>query len=237
MIWEKLLDGALRNWEFLVRIIIACVCGGLIGVERSHRQKEAGIRTHIILALAAAMIMVISKYGFADLTTAEGVMFNGTRGADPARIAAQVVSGISFLGAGVIFVRGGSIKGLTTAAGIWATAGIGLAIGAGLYVIGISSTLLLILIQVLLHKFVPFSEAMETNEIQLKLNDESKALTHVTEQLSEHGILVNGIKMKKNDDETVTVHLTVRIAKAASLESMLELINSNPEIREFTLET
>ncbi len=237
MILEKLLNLATNNWEYLVRIIIACLCGGLIGVERSHRQKEAGIRTHVILAMAAALIMIISKYGFVDLTAADGTMFAGTRGADPARIAAQVVSGISFLGAGVIFVRGGSIKGLTTAAGIWATAGIGLAIGSGLYVIGIASTLLLIFIQVLLHKFMPFSENMETNEIQLKLQNESQALTHITEQLSQRGILINGIRMKKNDDETVTVHLTVRIAKTASLESMLELINSNSEIQEFTLET
>ena len=236
MIWEKLLDGVAHNWEFLVRIIIACLCGGLIGLERSHRQKEAGVRTHVILALASAMIMIVSKYGFNDIA----LLAQNSAGAirvDVSRIAASVVSGISFLGAGVIFVRGGSIKGLTTAAGTWATAGIGLAIGGGMYAIGVSSTLLLILIQVLLHKFVPFSEAMETNEIQLKLNDESKALTHVTEQLSEHGILVNGIKMKKNDDGTVTVHLTVRIAKSTSLESMLSLINSNPEIQEFTLET
>lgn len=237
MFWEKLLNLAANNWEYLLRIIVACVCGSLIGLERSHRQKEAGIRTHIILALASAMIMIISKYGFADLAVADGMMFSGTRGADPARIAAQVVSGISFLGAGVIFVRGGSIKGLTTAAGIWATAGIGLAVGSGLYVIGVASTLLLIFIQVLLHKFMPFSESMETNVIQLKLQNESQAINHITEQLSEHGILVNGIRMKKNDDSTVTVHLTIRIAKTASLESMLELINNTPEIQEFTLET
>lgn len=237
MFWEKLLNLAANNWEYLLRIIVACVCGSLIGLERSHRQKEAGIRTHVILALAAALIMIISKYGFVDLTAADGTMFSGTRGADPARIAAQVVSGISFLGAGVIFVRGGSIKGLTTAAGIWATAGIGLAVGSGLYVIGVASTLLLIFIQVLLHKFMPFSENMETNVIQLKLQNESQAINHITEQLSEHGILVNGIRMQKNVDGTITVHLTIRIAKTASLESMLELINNTPEIQEFTLET
>jgi len=228
---ESIVNG--NNFEYLLRIVVACLCGGLIGLERSHRQKEAGIRTHIILALAAAMIMIVSKYGFFDIT---GLGIDSLR-ADGSRVAANVVSGISFLGAGVIFVRGGSIKGLTTAAGIWATAGIGLALGAGMYAIGISCTLLLILIQVLLHKFVPFSENMETNEIRLKLSEDSQAINGITEQLSEHGILVNGIKMKKNDDGTITIHLTVRIAKTTSLESMLNLINANKEIQEFTLET
>ena len=236
MIWGKLLNVASHNWEYLVRIIVACVCGGLIGMERSHRQKEAGIRTHVILALASAMIMIVSKYGFADIAQLAQNSLGAVR-VDVSRIAANVVTGISFLGAGVIFVRGGSIKGLTTAAGVWATAGIGLAIGTGLYAIGVASTLLLILLQVLLHKFMPFSENMETNEIQLKLQNDSQAINHITEQLNDHGILVNGIRMKKNDDETVTVHLTVRMAKAASLESMLKLINNTKEIQEFTLET
>lgn len=235
MAWKDCLTDILNssNWEYLLRIVVACLCGGIIGIERSHRQKEAGIRTHIILALAAAMIMVVSKYGFFDIAR---LGINGLS-ADVSRVAASVVSGISFLGAGVIFVRGGSIKGLTTAAGIWATTGIGLALGAGMYTVGIACTLLLILIQVLLHKFVPFSENMETNEIRLTISDKSQAITNITEQLSEHGILVNGIKMKKNDDATITIHLTVRIAKTTSLESMLDLINANQEIQEFTLET
>ena len=120
----------MQDLDFLVRILAACFCGACIGFERTKRFKEAGIRTHIIVCCAAALIMIVSKYGFADLTYPDGSVFNGTRGADPARIAAQVVSGISFLGAGVIFKNGSTVKGLTTAAGIWATAGIGLALGA-----------------------------------------------------------------------------------------------------------
>ena len=84
--------------------------------------------------------MIVSKYGFADLTALDSANFHGTRGADPARVAAQVVSGISFLGAGVIFKNGSAVKGLTTAAGIWATAGIGLALGSGMYFIGFAVT-------------------------------------------------------------------------------------------------
>jgi pyridoxine 5'-phosphate synthase PdxJ len=99
------------------------------------RLKEAGIRTHIIVCVTAALIMLVSKYGFADLNQTTGLETLGSKGADPARVAAQAVSGISFLCAGVIFKVGSSIKGLTTAAGIWMTAGIGLAVGAGMYVV------------------------------------------------------------------------------------------------------
>ena len=124
----------LQELDFFIRILAACLCGACIGIERSRRLKEAGIRTHVIVCCAAALLMIVSKYGFADLTSTAGEVFNGTRGADPARVAAQVVSGISFLGAGVIFKHGNTIKGLTTAAGIWATARIGLAIGSGMFV-------------------------------------------------------------------------------------------------------
>ena len=119
--------------EFMIRLIVSCICGACIGYERTKRLKEAGVRTHIIVCCAAALTMLISKYGFADLTTPSGELLYGTHGTDPARLAAQIISGVSFLGAGMIFRNGNSVRGLTTAAGIWATAGIGLAIGAGMY--------------------------------------------------------------------------------------------------------
>ena len=118
------------NLEFLIRILMAALLGLMIGLERSRRQKDAGIRTHCIIAVTSATIMILSKYAFVDIASVDGL-----RSADPARIAAQVVSGISFLGAGVIFKdrNSSSIKGLTTAAGMWATSAVGLAVGAGLY--------------------------------------------------------------------------------------------------------
>ena len=101
------------NLEFLIRLLLSAGLGALVGLERSKRQKEAGVRTHCIIACTSALFMILSKYSFIDVTTIDGL-----RGADPARIAAQVVSGISFLGAGVIFKNGNSIRGLTTAAGM-----------------------------------------------------------------------------------------------------------------------
>ena len=190
MDWQEFLQATIGQWELLVRLLIACVCGCIIGVERSFRQKEAGIRTHVILALGAALMMIVSKYGFFDLV-AQNI------DADGSRIASNIVTGISFLGAGVIFVRGGSIKGLTTAAGIWATAGIGMALGAGMYTIGIACTLGMIIIQLLLHKFMPFSENMETNIITIKVNEGSQGLDQITEELTKAGIMITGIRFKK----------------------------------------
>lgn len=146
----QIIDGSLDALWLILRIFLAGLCGFLIGYERKTRSKEAGIRTHAIVCMAACIMMIVSKYGFADQAIGSG----GVRGADSARIAAQVVSGIGFLGAGVIIYRRDMLHGITTAAGIWATSGIGLALGAGMYVIGVASTLLLIGFQVLLH--VPF---------------------------------------------------------------------------------
>lgn len=233
MNWQGFLEATIGQWELLVRLLVACICGCIIGVERSFRQKEAGIRTHIILALGAALMMIVSKYGFFDLAEMD---MNSLR-ADGSRIASNIVTGISFLGAGVIFVRGGTIKGLTTAAGIWATAGVGMALGAGMYTIGISCTIGMIIIQIILHKFMPFSENMETNIISIKINEDSQGLEEITEQLTSAGIMVTGIRFKKQDNGITKAELTVRTKKKTSMKALLELINTNEAIQEFTLET
>ncbi|NCA92407.1 MgtC/SapB family protein [bacterium] len=128
-------------FDFTIRLIVSSLCGFAIGFERKTRSKEAGIRTHAIVALAATLMMLVSKYGFAESETK-----------DSARIAAQIVSGIGFLGAGIIFYRRDMLHGLTTAAGIWATAGIGMAIGAGMVATGTISTIILLVLQIFLHR-------------------------------------------------------------------------------------
>ncbi|WP_016680881.1 MgtC/SapB family protein, partial [Yersinia pestis] len=108
--------------DLLLRITLAGILGGLIGLERQLRAKEAGLRTHILVGIGSAMFMIVSKYGFEDLLVLEHVSF------DPSRVAAQVVSGMGFLGAGTIMIQKQMVKGLTTAAGMWVTAAIGLVI-------------------------------------------------------------------------------------------------------------
>lgn len=133
--------------DWIIRVLVAAACGFAIGFERKTRSKEAGIRTHTIVAIASALMMLISKYGFVDL-----VEWGAGRSYDGARLAAQVVTGIGFLGAGMIFYRRDTLHGLTTAAGIWATAGIGMAAGAGMSITACIVTLIMVLIQIILHR-------------------------------------------------------------------------------------
>jgi putative Mg2+ transporter-C (MgtC) family protein len=113
--------------EFSLRLLLAGALGAVVGLDREYRAKEAGYRTHFLVSLGSALMMIVSQYGFMDVLHTEGVLIR----LDPSRIAAQVVTGIGFIGAG-----------LTTAAGIWATSGIGLAVGAGMYTLGIAATAL-----------------------------------------------------------------------------------------------
>lgn len=147
--------------SYIFRMIIACICGVLIGLERRNRSKEAGLRTHCIVSCASALMMIISKYGFFDIIEM-GLSF------DCSRIAAQIVSGIGFLGAGMIFVHKNTVTGLTTAAGIWATSGIGMALGAGMYPLGIAATLIILIIQILLHKNSRFTRSSKMMRFYLQ---------------------------------------------------------------------
>ena len=127
----------INNNEILIRLILSAIMGGSIGIEREANNRPAGLRTHILVSVGSTLIMLVSIYGFKG----EG---------DPARLAAQVVSGIGFLGAGTILRTGNSIKGLTTAASLWVCAGIGLAIGAGYYFGGIVTAVIVLISLVLL---------------------------------------------------------------------------------------
>ncbi len=129
------------EYEFILRIFTAAILGGLIGLEREYRSKEAGFRTHFLVALGAALFMIVSAYGFDDVTMSEAHRW------DVSRIASQVVSGIGFIGAGTIIFRKSEnmVSGLTTAAGVWVVAAIGLACGGGMYKLAIASTLLVLI--------------------------------------------------------------------------------------------
>lgn len=137
----QLLPDNLIELEYVIRLVIAVALGFAIGLERKMRFKEAGMRTHTIVAAGACLFMLISKYGFNDL---DG-RFDG------ARLAAQVVSGIGFIGAGMIMYRKQAVHGLTTAAGVWITAGVGMAVGAGMYIVAAASTVIMIGAQCIMH--------------------------------------------------------------------------------------
>ena len=128
------------DWEYVLTIFVGAILGGAIGFEREYRSKEAGFRTHFLVGLGSALFMVLSLHGFDDIETQAGVIIQR----DPARMAAQVVSGIGFIGAGTIIFRKNVVKGLTTAAGLWVTSAIGMAAGVGMYGVAVAATVMVI---------------------------------------------------------------------------------------------
>mgnify|MGYP000649587005 CR=1 FL=1 len=209
--------------EFFFRILIAGICGGLIGYERNNRLKEAGIRTHLIVALAAALIMVVSKYGFSDVTTLKGVAL------DPSRIAAQIVTGVGFLGAGMIFVRNQTISGLTTAAGLWAAAIVGLCLGGGFYEGGIFATALILAAEMFLSK-LEYRMLDNAPEVNLYMEYSNKTcLDNVLRLFRDLNLKVLNMEITRST-ETETHNacalFTLRLNKRCRVEQLIPKMNA-----------
>ncbi len=196
------------DWNLILRLFLGGLMGGLIGLEREFRAKEAGIRTHFIVALGSALFMIISQFAFPDAGKF-----------DASRVAAQVVSGIGFIGAGVIIFQKNVVRGITTAAGLWVSAAIGLACGAGMFPIAIAATLLTISCLELLHFFhLRYGEKV----VEMTLSStENGDLLSVMDILKKTGI----------DVETYSVydgklHLTLRLKLHHYLETLRMLVSS-----------
>ena len=179
--------------ELVSRIILAACIGYFIGYERKNREKSAGMRTHAIVCMGAALMMVVSKYGFKDIPDY-----------DASRVAAQIVSGVGFLGAGMIFVRNNAVNGLTTAAGIWTTAGVGMAIGAGAYFIGVCSGILVLFTQILLHKTSFFAAEPYRSYLKVTTSNYEKVMADLRAQFKKDKIREVGIKITKNKSKEET---------------------------------
>ena len=213
------------NLEFFIRIVLAAILGALVGLERSKRQKEAGVRTHCIIACTSALFMILSKYAFVDLVGVDGL-----RGADPARIAAQVVSGISFLGAGVIFKNGNSIRGLTTAAGMWGTAAVGLASGAGMYWVGLIEAAVLVGIQIVLHRFPVGADALTTQEIVVEMTDSDELLARFDALVKSHrGQITESSLTRQNG--ILCMEVTAKLDPPITHEEALAFMKANDGVR------
>ncbi len=141
--------------RILLDLLLSVLLGFIIGFERKLRFKEAGIRTHTIVCVGAALMMVVSKYGFGSE-------------ADSARVAAQIVSGVGFLGAGMIVYRQHEVHGLTTAAGVWATAGVGMACGGQLYVIAIGATAIMVIVQYIFHTNIAIFRSKQYYSVKIE---------------------------------------------------------------------
>ncbi len=216
------------DYELILRLVVAGMLGALIGLEREKRYKEAGLRTHFLVAVGSAVFMIVSKYAFYDVIDEEIVL-------DPSRIAAAIPSGIGFLGAGMILVQRTSIHGLTTAAGIWATAGIGLAIGGGMYEIGIVSGLLVIVgLEFLKRIFNPIIP----KEIQLKIDvRDNQTIQKIIDHLTKAKIAIKDYTVKTNkDDDQATYSILIKLQsqkrwKENNILSLLQQIEGVTSIR------
>ena len=175
--------------DFALRLFVAGAMGILIGLEREYRAKEAGYRTHFLVALGSALMMIVSQYGFMDVLKTDLIRV------DPSRIAAQVVSGIGFIGAGTNILQKQIVRGLTTAAGIWATSGIGLAVGAGMYAIGIAATLLVLLG---LETLSYFFKSIGLRNMMIDFStDDKEAIKRVSQVFNTRNYIVVSYEMKE----------------------------------------
>lgn len=190
--------------EFILRLFIAGILGSIIGLDREYRAKEAGYRTHFLVSLGSALIMIVSQHGFGEILDMPNVNL------DPSRIASQVVTGIGFIGAGTIILHKQIVRGLTTAAGVWATSGIGLAVGAGMYELGISATILtLVGLEVL--SFLFKSVGMKSSLVEF--STESKdVLNRITRLFHSKNFLIVSFQMsEKRVGESILYHVTMVI--------------------------
>ena len=200
--------------DFILRLFAATVMGGIIGMERGYRAKEAGVRTHFLVALGSALFMIISQFGFeAVLSLPYNIRL------DPSRIASQVVSGIGFIGAGTIIFQKHVVKGLTTAAGLWVTAAIGMTCGSGLYVLAIATTLLVLLcletLNLIMHHF-------GTRNIAITFSSPSiNDVRGVLDRLRNDGMKIDNYNMREvqKDGKTLYSVTTDVIVKRDKYES------------------
>lgn len=211
--------------EFILRLFIAGILGSIIGLDREYRAKEAGYRTHFLVSLGSALIMIVSQHGFSEILDTPNVNL------DPSRIASQVVTGIGFIGAGTIILHKQIVRGLTTAAGIWATSGIGLAIGAGMYELGISATILtLIGLEVL--SFLFKSIGMKSSIVEFS-TDNKETLNRITKLFHSKNFLIVSLQMKENrTGESIVYHATmvIKLKKSNDEGTLLTLLQEFDDV-------
>lgn len=212
-------------WDFALRLFVAGAMGVLIGLEREYRAKEAGYRTHFLVALGSALMMIVSQYGFMEVLKTDLIRL------DPSRIAAQVVSGIGFIGAGTIILQKQIVRGLTTAAGIWATSGIGLAVGAGMYAVGISATLLVLLG---LETLSYFFKSIGLRNMMIDFStDDKEAIKRVSKKFNTRNYVVVSYEMTEAYTSGKNVYHVSMVVKAKRMNEeglLLMFLQDFPDI-------
>ena len=214
------------EWNFVWRLCVAGLCGTIIGLDREYRVKDAGFRTHFLVALGSALMMVVSQYGFGELLAAHGDLRF-----DPGRIAAQVVSGIGLVGAGGVILHRQLVRGLTTAASLWATAGIGLAAGAHMYVLAGAATVLTLFGLEALTLF--FGGLGRKRTLLVYSSAHRAAVEAMFDKLktSRYTIISYEVEARKIDGEVrYRATLVIRAKGAAEENEFVDLLRATPDI-------
>ena len=226
----------IMDWEFwemqflfFGRIVLAMVCGGIIGIERQQRIKVAGTRTHMMISVAAALMMIISKYGFIDVMTVSGASW------DVSRVAASIITGIGILGGIIITGKQGSVSGTTTAAGLMATIAVGMAFGAGLYVMGFGVTALILAMQYILHRNLWIVRQTIRAQVVFHIEHETGEYKKLLEKLEEYHILVQQFRWEKIGSESFQISCHVTIPAKYSKEEIISIFAGMPETENFEI--
>lgn len=224
---------SVHEFDLLWRLLLALVLSSAIGIEREMRQKAAGLRTYALVGVGSALFMLVSTYGFAGVQHATNV------GLDPSRVAAQIVSGIGFIGGGIIFVRSDAVRGLTTAAGVWVTAAVGMACGGALPVLAVATTAIYLGVTYgypwLVHH-LPRSRFTPTH-LQLIYADGHGVLRDALTVTSRHDFALTDLAVARTQDEggnLVTVELAV--AGRGSLVGLADELIELPGVVDVVME-
>ncbi|MBS1621285.1 MAG: MgtC/SapB family protein [Bacteroidetes bacterium] len=218
------------DWtEILLRLGLAAFFGAVIGVERERKEWAAGLRTHMMVCLGSSLIMMVSAYGFADVLNTKNVTL------DPSRVAAQVVSGIGFIGAGtILFLRQGVIRGLTTASGLWTVAAIGLATGGGMYTAALLTTIIALFILWVLDPIENyFFNKYKPKNLRITTGSKNKSSEIINKIINNKSLSVLDFVLDKSNDDFV-VSFKFKFIANAELANIMNDLNSDSEIKEVT---
>ena len=218
------------TYEFVLRLFVAAMLGGVIGLEREYRAKEAGFRTHFLVALGSGLFMILSQFGFDNvLSNYEQVSL------DPSRIASQVVTGIGFIGAGTIIFQKHVVRGLTTAAGLWVTSAIGMTAGAGMYVLSIATTVLVLLcLEALYFILQHFGTRNITVTFSTPKEESIKLVLH---RLRAKEVIIDSYEMKRKDTSSGYYYVVTMEMKFKRKRYKNHLLNFMAEFENVTVET
>ena len=214
----------------LLRLLVSALLGSVIGIEREYSNRPAGLRTHVLVCLGSCLIMLVSIDGYSKLQ-----LMGGFRQADAARIAAQVVSGIGFLGAGTIMHTKKSIAGLTTAACLWVSAGMGLAVGCGYYAGAIGTAVLALIALILLRNVEVRANFSIERTLEIIMKDTPNAGVRVIDMVKEnHGVVHKIKEVKWATDDSDFIYFTVDYAmrKAENILALNDALRENPDVKE-----